>query len=140
MINKDLIEFAETFSENYFLYPVDFYYSADKKHTIDYQNSDVFGSGKRNFSVGLTSGDFIFSKDKLIDFNKNFVYYMVIWLAIHKKLPGEYEVADGWALEHYKTTNRDKKDIMDGWLKVMTNTPLNQRRNKYYISWLKKAD
>lgn len=155
--DAELIQFATDFSENYRTQKTDIYYSkfSGGKYRIDYQKEDNM-FGKRNFSWGHTTGNFIFSKDQLITYNKNFVFYMVIWLWIFGEIwklqsgkdyvfsdvPKEltiYEQADTLALKYYLSTKRSKKDIAVDFLKTIEKamTIMNTRRAEYYIKTLK---
>ncbi len=138
--SKELITFATDFSENYLTQKPDFYRSGKNgngKYTIDYisENPKDPKVGRRNFSVGEMSKNFIFSKDELSKYSKNFVFYMVIWMAVHIDNFELYEETDVHALKYYLSTNRSKKDMILGFLQSIKHqdppTELNIRRLKY---------
>lgn len=158
--DKELIQFATDFSNNYLKMKPDIYNSKPSggKYTIDYQKTDDPFKQKRNFSFAH-SWIMVFSKDKLIAYNKNFVFYMVLWLTIMSDIDKlqngkDYvfsteakeltiqEQSDKHALRWYLiNTKRSKRDIMLGFVKSIEKaaTALNIRRIKSYQKTLSKT-
>jgi hypothetical protein len=150
---KELIEFAEGFSENYLTQKADVYHSGKGgkgKYVIEYQKADSH-PGKQNFSYGLTSGTFVFSKNELVKYSKNYVFFMVIWLGMFGevfKLKQEYSdnllipKADNYALKYYLKTKRSKRDIMTGFIQTISKlgaiNPLNTARLEWFTKELNK--
>ena len=141
--SKDLLTFAEDFSKKYKLVNPGCYRSGEfgyGPHSIVYLELNSQSSPK-NFDVNIERGYFVFAKDVLVNYSENYVYYMIIWMAIHLDMPREYERTDTHALRHYLKTKLNKNDILKGFNQSVAHqnplTELNLRRTKYYIETLK---
>ncbi len=147
--DKELLVFAKDFSENYLTQKCDTYYSGNSgngKYVIEYLEHNE-SRDKRNFSVGMSSGNMVFSKNELIKYSKNFVFYMILWMKAHKDVIDNrnderniFEETDKHALKFYLTTKRSKRDVFTGFSQLYTSTPteLNLRRQKNYNKFLVK--
>ncbi len=138
--SKELITFAIDFSENYLTQKPGIYRSGrmgNGKYTINYLTKSPKhpSSEPRNFSVGAISKDFILSKYELSKYSKNFVFYAIIWMAVHMDNLAAYEETDLHALKYYISTKRPMKDIILGFLQSIDHqnppTEQNIKRLKY---------
>lgn len=139
---KELIHFAIWFSESYKNLEPAIYKSKNDIYTIDYLKkdpspNDVMSYERRNFSVGQ-SGVFILSKDKLPAYSKNFVFYIVIWMAAHRGLFGKYAETDIPAVKYYLTTKRSKKDMILGFLQSIEHQLPISKLNVDRLAEIKK--
>ena len=95
---KEIIQFAEDFSNNYLSQKPDIYYSGKNgkgKYKIEYLEKDQIV--KRNFSIGEISNTMIFTREKLLPYPKDFVFFMVIWLWFHIDNFKDYITTDRYA-------------------------------------------
>lgn len=116
---KELIQFAEEFSENYKLLSCGRYKSSKGRYEISYlktlYTSPLYGKKKivnTPIRVNAQTNVMEFNKPKLKSskYTKDFIFLFVIWCYCITKT-FDYEEADKIALKKYLKIRRNKKDI-----------------------------
>ncbi len=140
MIDTELILIATWFSENYLILPPSSYYYGSsgrkRKYMIIYQEHDPKENHIRPKNFDVKNDSFVMSKDKLINYPKDFVFYMVIWMGLHIYNFNNQEITDELAMKYYLTTNRPLEPILSGFYESIAHqiplTELNVRRVEWY--------
>ncbi len=138
--SKELIEFAEKFSENYPTYTEGRYLSAQGNYTIDYKDIDK----KTPARISKKSEVKVIEINKRkIDRNDNltyeFIYWLILWCQTISEMPEDFGGADREVTEHYLTTRKSKKQLLVGFINMVGPVPssMNQRRydalNEYLL-------
>ncbi len=139
---KSFLEFAQWFSLHYKKLPAGLYHSDPLGYSIRYVDRFLDDEGnvktKTIARVGHKTGvielDRIALKDKKL--TGDYVFYMIMWCAIKKKLLVDWSVsddleADRLSIQYYSESqpHRSKKDVVCGWL-----VQLKRSGDKYGLS------
>lgn len=118
--SKELIEFADYFSNNYKKLNIGEYSSRNNNYEISYlseieETPTVFRTHRESGLIQIDKRTL--KKNK---FTNNFVFYMIIWCAIIKEIPSflnnhSYELCDLIAINYYKKTGRPTNSIIKGY-------------------------
>lgn len=139
MFNPDdeLLKFAKWFSENYQLLKPGDFYSDNKNYHVKYKQhltDNITGlTMATNARVGMTSGTIELDKTKfsVASYSPNFMFYIILWCVAEKKNKGNLFLSDEECCNYYLTTNRDVKDLINGYLetvKLAMNTEITKQR------------
>jgi len=122
--DKELLRFAEWFSENYKILKEGRYLSDKAKYKIEYRDDIIDKHTGRVLKtparIVIDNGVMEISKVKLKNkkITPNFVYYLVVWLRIRLLVQTEME-ADLITLQFYCTQERNKGNIVSGWREIL---------------------
>lgn len=145
-LDKELLEFATWFSENYTKLSVSEYWSREKKYCIYfYENMIDKNTGQEitcPVCVKAKSGRMEFNRCYLISsekVNADFVFYIVLWCYIRCKVNSEVE-ADIKTLQYYITTKRSSKAVLLGLLDLFKTSGRNMLMNKTRYKGIKSFE
>ena len=137
LLNKELLDFAELFSNNYKFLDIGYFSSEKKYYQIVYKENfdkeEAVINKLNPARISRDSGVIEINKSAILSTDKysiNFLYYLIVWCAVRKNTVDEYE-ADAITVEVYKRLKKSKKDLLMGFLEMAShssNVELNKKR------------
>lgn len=127
--DKELLDFAESFSKIYKKSRGSFFISKNKKYQIRYLSRIP----KTNTCVRIGTKTGIIEMDKTLlkakAYTPDFVFFMVLWCIACKEQNGDFAKSDIETIKYYQTTDRSIKNIFLGYLHLFSKT-INVEFNK----------
>ncbi len=126
--DKELIEFADKFANNFQTYDEGRYESADNNYKIEYKDMDTETPAR----ISTISKIIDINKKKCNETTPDFMYWLILWCYTISEMPYDYLGADLEATEHYVTTERSKKQLALGFIKMVKPiTPSSENKKRY---------
>lgn len=145
--NSELLNFAKHFSNTYTTLSTGTYHSENNKYQIEF--TEKFIDLITPVRVGNSSGKIEIARNIIMneEYTPDFIFYMIIWSVIKFDLTkiesdyeSAYELADEIATDFYLTTKRSPKNLLKGYIILLsiTNLDSNKRRYKMVENIVKK--
>lgn len=143
--DKELLDFATSFSEKYKECEAGSYSSENMKYNLDYVDIIIDKSTNNPVTtcarIAHSSGVIELSKRDFMqeEYTSDFLFLMIIWCVtcreIKKLYPSESEISisDKIAFEYYVSTGRSKKNAALGFLKMTSNNMSSFNMERYRV-------
>jgi len=139
--DSELLNFAKQFSDNYKKWSVGEYFSDYKKYHISYFErikdkitGKVLTTGARisNMSGIIELDKFIF---KSKEYTPDFLFFIILWCVAcnGQENKGDMKMADKLAVEYYLTTERSKKNLAFGYIKLFSKVATELNKERYEL-------
>jgi hypothetical protein len=126
--DRELLDFAQEFSDNYKDLAAGKYLSSHENYRISYldrmkdKSGSVLQTGARYAQRAnvIELDKFIFKKK---DYTPDFLFFIILWCAACKYGMGRTKMVDKMVVEYYLTTGRARHNLMHGFTQLMGKSP-----------------
>jgi hypothetical protein len=132
IISNDLKYFAGWFGDHYKIHREGEYYSGLRAYKIVYRDQKE-GDLKFIARVSNVTKTMEVQRDVVCAeplYNKDFMYFLVIWCFCVNELKGDYQQADMMAIKHCLEQGKSGIDIYTGFIKFLEHAPSQTNENR----------